>query len=168
MQCIYCNGFVTFNYIYIGHSHHHQSLLIEPILLPEDLSHLNVDKQTDISEPDSCFFYPSGMKNVNIKHVIDKVTKDKMEELAAKDLKKSNSTNNANKSKKTRSTTATNSAANRTNTNTHNVGTGSIGSAPRTRQPLYHCRQPDLKTANLLNTLRFNEAKIVGLISTTT
>lgn len=150
-----------------GRASAHQSLLVEPILLPEDLSHLNLDRQPDVSESDACFFYPSGQKNVNMQHVIHKVTQEKLSEYSLKQDRKS-ATKQQKKKTKALPPSSSLAAAGAGAINSKAMGTGSIESAPRKKQQLYYGRKPDVRTANLLNTLRFNEAKIVGIISTTT
>jgi hypothetical protein len=46
----------------------HQMLFVEPVILP-NMSHLKVDKATEASE--SCLFYPSGQKSVQMRSEID-------------------------------------------------------------------------------------------------
>lgn len=46
----------------------HQMLFVEPVILP-NMSHLKVDKATEAAE--SCLFYPSGEKSVQMRSEID-------------------------------------------------------------------------------------------------
>ena len=142
----------------------HQALLVEPILLPEDLSHLNIDKVSEASESETCFFYPNGKKKVNMSQVVDKVSHDRIEEMGRKADRY-----NATHKKKHHHVGDSMAGGNHTRQlHATKTPTGSVSSAPKPKQSLYHSRKRDVKTENLLNRLRFNEAKIVGLISTTT
>lgn len=57
----------------------HQQLFVEPVLLP-NMSHLKVDKATEAA--DSCLFYPSGEKSVQMKSAIDNAVRNINSEVA--------------------------------------------------------------------------------------
>lgn len=127
------------------------------MLLPDDLSHLNLDKPTDNREGGTSFFYPTGKMSVNITQQVAQATEEKMKEAAEKLKRKSC----LNAKKKQSKKPATNSLS-------EVSALGGSSSTVKSRPKLYYGRKPDIKTENLLNSLRYNEAKIVGIISTTT
>ena len=60
----------------------HQALFVEPICLP-NMSHLQVDKPTEAGE--SCLFYPSGHKSVQMKSEIDRAVRRITSEIAIRE-----------------------------------------------------------------------------------
>lgn len=141
----------------------HSKLLVEPILLPDDLSHLNIEKPSGaVTESDTCFFYPSGEKNANFSDVVITAARDKMSEYRQRD----NSRNKSNAS------TLSKHKAIKPHSSSSILGKKStvsaLSSEEKPREKLYYSRREDRKTENLLNSLRFNEAKILGVLSTKT
>jgi len=139
----------------------HNKLLVEPILLPDDLSHLNIEKPNGaVTESDMCFFYPSGEKNANFSDVVITAARDKMSEYRERDKRKMKKTSTHNHTKPHSSSNVLGKAC--------SVGNRTSGSEEKPREKLYYSRREDRKTENLLNSLRFNEAKILGILSTKT
>ena len=126
----------------------HLSLLVEPVVLPEDLSHLNIDKPGGSKlESDKCFFYPNGKKNENFRQVVANATSEGIARMDKKSKPKKPPIKPSHSSTKL------------------TLNNSSTLESLRPKERLYYGRKADLKTENLLNTLRFNEAKILSILS---
>ena len=94
--------------------------------------------------------------SVNMTQQVAQATAEKMKEAEEKLKKKSTL-----KKKPTHKKTTTNTLC-------EVSAFGGSSTSVKSKPKLYYGRKPDMKTENLLNSLRYNEAKIVGILSTTT
>lgn len=143
-----CNAFCVSEAVYFDLGKHLQ-LLVEPVVVPENMSQYDIHGTEKTLESETRYFYPTGKKNINMRQVIEKTTRD---------AQRGPSGPGNPKKRQARGYASIIPQQSKPTTEL----------PPKPKDKLFYGKKPDLKTENLLNTLRFNEAKIVGVISTKT